>query len=919
MAKNLANPSPEQHRIAESSDSTIVVANPGTGKTTTLSLKVAQLLEDGVDPEKILCITFTKKAKKEMYDAIHARVKGDHAAKKVRIHTFHSFAYDHLLDLGVVPDGMVDDNLMRYSIFRSFMKHNTFEYAKDYIINEMVPNTTNAIKYIKNFGILADDIDVGRAQQILEANRQNVKGTPRATLEEAKKFLEHFVMVYKQYESAKQKSIDYTDILLLFLKNYKEREFEYALIDEMQDMNVMQADIARRVAEKIFLVGDEKQAIFGFQGGSTRHLVKFHDDCKKMMLTENWRSTNQILDYAKQYYIENITDGEQIAEEMKEFGSKKVGDKPQIIATDDPYPIIQRLIAENPEKKIGILTRTNGQISDISTFLELAGIPHTSVTSKGEMDKAWYHITKYLLGLFHDDTTHKVRAAFTALSPYTLKEAFELSSMAQNESHTEPRLWRQEVTPQHMDELFENTILPICISYGLEWFVTAESIKKNIDQYLSLDTPTSMGLFDYLAVAEDPQPDHDTADDRYNVVLSTIHKAKGREFDIVIYLPKDSRSDSLIDSTREAILQSASIDAGGELKDEQTRLHFVAFTRAKEKLVIIAKSSRAPDLYIDGLCEMVDGDFPDDTKVDYNHTVQTSPSIDRYREAYSLFVSGRTKESKILLDKKEGYNWIEEFIAKYFNDINHLSYSRIKTKPSEFLEMIIGMTSSASSKGAMFGKKFHEIMHSAILDGKYEDAIPWDKHDEEAKSKSGLNLARAVQNAFTAIDQLEEKYPGLKVESLEKMIEVPISALTNYDIDLTFTGVIDVIFKHDSGYLIIDYKTDRSTTSTSNHRKQLAAYRRMLAYIKDIPEESIDTYILYVAKRGAISTGRTDYEIVKGYTKSSYQRFENDLQQILEWKQDSSRFIDDLLAERGSINAICDVVIEKLKISRALA
>ena len=69
--------SAEQQEIVDSKKDTIVVSNPGTGKTTTLSFKVIKLLEDKVKPEDILCITFTEKAKKEMFDAIYDRVKGN--------------------------------------------------------------------------------------------------------------------------------------------------------------------------------------------------------------------------------------------------------------------------------------------------------------------------------------------------------------------------------------------------------------------------------------------------------------------------------------------------------------------------------------------------------------------------------------------------------------------------------------------------------------------------------------------------------------------------------------------------------------------------------------------------------------------------------------------------------------------------
>ncbi len=106
--------SKEQQDIVDSKKDTIVVSNPGTGKTTTLSFKVIKLLEDKVKPEDILCITFTEKAKKEMFDAIFEKAEGkfsDADIMKINIHTFHSFAYNYLLDAGLISGDIVGNNL----------------------------------------------------------------------------------------------------------------------------------------------------------------------------------------------------------------------------------------------------------------------------------------------------------------------------------------------------------------------------------------------------------------------------------------------------------------------------------------------------------------------------------------------------------------------------------------------------------------------------------------------------------------------------------------------------------------------------------------------------------------------------------------------------------------------------------------
>jgi len=284
--------SAEQQDIVDSKKDTIVVSNPGTGKTTTLSFKVIKLLEEKVKPEDILCITFTEKAKKEMFDAIYEKAKGnfdDADIMKINIHTFHSFAYNYLLDAGLISGDIVGNNLMRFSILNSFETNQALNYEKDYIINTIVPKTENSIRYIKSFGITPDKIDIKKATKVLE-NIFDAKSS-RYTLEELKAFLKYFIQAYQVYEKSKCQAIDYSDMLLMFKEKFQGDKFQYVLVDEMQDMNEIEAEIATMVAENLFLVGDAKQAIFGFQGGSVKNFQKFMKTCELKMLSTNRRSS----------------------------------------------------------------------------------------------------------------------------------------------------------------------------------------------------------------------------------------------------------------------------------------------------------------------------------------------------------------------------------------------------------------------------------------------------------------------------------------------------------------------------------------------------------------------------------------------------------------------------------------------------
>ncbi len=141
----------------------------------------------------------------------------------------------------------------------------------------------NAIRHMKSFGITPDKIDIKKTQQIIQQHYQQQTST--YTKEDLKTFLKYFVDAYKYYESRKGAKIDYSDMMLIFLDKHHGEKFEHVLVDEMQDMNELQAEIVEMVSKNLFLVGDSKQAIFGFQGGSIKNFQKFSNKCKPMLPT----------------------------------------------------------------------------------------------------------------------------------------------------------------------------------------------------------------------------------------------------------------------------------------------------------------------------------------------------------------------------------------------------------------------------------------------------------------------------------------------------------------------------------------------------------------------------------------------------------------------------------------------------------
>ena len=883
-------PSPEQKAILESKGDTMVVSNPGTGKTTTLSLKVIDLLENGAKPEDILCITFTTKAKKEMFDKIFEMSQGkfpDADILKIKIHTFHAFAYDYLTEAGLISSEVLGNNILRYSILESFIENKALNWGKSYIIDTIMPKVENSIRKIKSFGITPDKIDMKKTASIIQ---QNFKPTRAFSKDDIKAFLTYYVEAYKHYENSKNDMVDYSDMLLTFLEKFQGAKYEHVLVDEMQDMNGIQAQIIEMISKNLFLVGDAKQAIFGFQGGSIKNFQKFAKSCKSMLLSTNRRSTQQILDYSKRYFLDRTDHRKKFERELENFNGVAKGQLPKIIFTGAPLGKILSLIKENPDKSIGVITRKNRQIIEISKYLDNHSVDYTTTSSQATTQEARNEIIIYVKGLLSNDINQKISATFTTFSPYTLQEAFEFSADAKNNKEIEKlNSWKINLNREALNLLFSEEIYPSSVSKGSEWFSTAISVKQQIDDYLEFETPTFDGLFDFIAIGEEAYPERNK---KSPLTLTTVHKAKGRAFDVVIYVPSTGGGPtSFIDVITDSICVAKGIDLEDEVTEEALRINFVSLTRAKEKLYIISDDENmAKSFHRENLSEFeVDDTTEEDT--------DTSTISHRLSEAYSLFVGGRYSKSEELLKSKE--TWLREYIISYFENIEHFSYSSVTKVPYDFLTKNI-IKKPYGSPALDFGSNVHNALEK-IVSGKAKL--------DDYKDKEEL---KAIKNGLASLEKIKKENPGFKIKSTEMHVKVPVKSLTTYTEkdNLMFKGFIDAVFEHDDGIFLIDYKTDKNTNYASHHKRQLAVYKKIYSQLENVPEEKIETCIIFVALRGGINTGKSDSSIDIG-RRDVYGTFEGHLQTVLEWKKNPDEFIKELI-EYPTQDSLHEAIKEKL-------
>jgi len=890
---------------SETGNHTLIIANPGTGKTTELVSRVISLLKEGVKEEKILCITYTQKATEEMRTRIATTIKAEglvekFKAEKIAVHTFHSYANSYLQELGDTRE-IAGNNLIRYSVFRSFMNDEALNYGTDYIISEIVPKSENAIKYLKSFGILPDGIDLKKAAKDLEKIYKD-EGITNVTLDENKKFLEYFVKAFSDYEKGKEltgKYMDYNDMLLEFIKKYdnETRHYSFVLVDELQDVNQLEGEIALQSGDTLFLVGDRKQAIFGFQGGSVRNFSEFMKmkGITKRKKSTNYRSFQGILDYSKAHFLANTID-KSYKEELEDLAADRKG-KAKVCVINSKNQVnsaVSKLIEltkghEKDDRRYAIITRTNGQIVSASKLLDKKGMEYSTTTGGYANSEAKREILSYLRGLLYDDDESVIAALFTPFSGLRLQEAFEISEKVNSNKkegmeyakvHAKEFFAMKEAFKmEKLPSLFLERILPISVSIGKEYYLSAASIQADALEFFEIVAhPDRKAFFDYFMIT---QENYEPIEKKSKITLTTVHKAKGLEFDAVIYLPTRDPSSkmSFIDAVVYAIiLASKGIDIRDELEEEHLRVDFVAFTRARDELYIIAKERDLERYALDGLAE----------RETMESDLEAEPLSWKYDEAYTLFVNKRYDDSKNLLTKKE--DWLRQMIANYFRKKTRLSYSLVNgsKEPYEFFKRNILNLEEVRREGLSIGTEVHELAEQNFKGKLDESNIP-------AKY---LEFYRNVKKVNEAV---AKKYNAKQIAAEENII-LDLKSLFDIDSDATFIAKMDGIFEVNGGktkYLILDYKTDKVNEEASNHRRQLAVYKRVYSVAKGIKESEISVALGFVGLRGKINTGRIDWELDDADPKrNQIETFEKHLARYVNYMKDPESFVKDLLAAK---------------------
>ena len=322
----------------------LVLAGPGSGKTRVISERIKKLVEDGVDPEDIAAITFTRKAANEM----KRRVRNT----KIHISTFHSLCAK-----------ILRDDKQKFLIWGPEEQMDALRRIK--------PRAPRL--YLERM-----------ASQI-----SNVKGNHK-TLDP------RFKMDMKEYEEklVKAKAKDFEDLVVDAYETVLEEkvEYKYLLVDEFQDTNKIQYDLVKaltKTTNNLFTVGDPNQSIYGWRGAHPQNVLDFvkdYPEAEIVELQDNYRSTQGILDTA----TDLVSSGTfKILTALKSH--KGYGDRPAIKVVGDEYQEaefiarkIQELLERDPDKKgkdIAVLCRTRWMMTPIREELKTQNIKGVNLTT----------------------------------------------------------------------------------------------------------------------------------------------------------------------------------------------------------------------------------------------------------------------------------------------------------------------------------------------------------------------------------------------------------------------------------------------------------------------------------------------------------------------------------------------------------
>ena len=641
----------QQQAVQHTEGPLLILAGAGSGKTKVLTVRIAHLLAQGVNPYEILAITFTNKAAKEMKSRVEGLV-GD-VANRIWLSTFHSFCAKFLrfeLDnfLGYNSNFTIYDTSDSQAVIKAALKALNLD-DKYYPVGAMI----GAISDAKNKLLFASDF----RKQARDFYQQKVAD----------------VYEYYERELRKNNALDFDDLLLVAVKLLQSNEavldkyskrFRYVMIDEYQDTNHAQYLLAKLLAshwKNIAVVGDADQSIYAWRGADIQNILDFEKDypnCTSIKLEQNYRSTKIILDAANA-----VIENNEGRPKKNLWTDKTEGAKIQHFTAQSEHEeaaFIGDTIAKKhdihgvPYGDMAILYRTNAQSRVLEEALIKRALPYTMVGGTKFYDrKEIKDVLAYLRVLYNpfDDLSllriiNVPKRSIGATTVAKLQDYARANGTSLFMTLTQLHLV-DTIKGKTKEKLEEFGILIFTLVAEMEDKTVLDILESILDRtgYLAQleestdpqDQARAENIGELLSVAKDFQDTNPTGtvedfleqvalvndvdsfeQEEAKVTLMTLHAAKGLEFPIVF-----------LGGLEEGLFPHSRTLMNPEEIEEERRLAYVGITRAEKELYISNATTRTvfgrtssylPSRFIDEIPEeLVDGlrakrKVPDDIK-----------------------------------------------------------------------------------------------------------------------------------------------------------------------------------------------------------------------------------------------------------------------------------------------------------------
>lgn len=838
----------------------LIIAGAGTGKTTVITERVKRLIAQKLAaPSQILALTFTEKAAREMEERIDQALPLGYT--QMWVMTFHSFCdrilRDEGIHIGLSPNYRLLTTTGAVSLFRSHL----FDLPLTYFRPLGTP-TKFIAGLLEHFDRLRDE-DISPDQYLAWVKKKfGSDSSPQAHQFTELSQCFHTYQQLKNQENA----LDFADLILYTLKLFRTRphllskyqkQFKYLLVDEYQDTNYSQNQLVYLLAGKsanLTLVADDDQSIYRWRGAAISNVLQFRKDFPKsklVALTQNYRSTQSILDAAYQLIQFNNPDRleikEKIAKRLKSV-SRSPGQLPQFLHFDrienEAEAVakkIKELLNTFSPKDVAILVRANAHAHPFLSALARLGIPAQFLGPGRLFDQAEIKDLIAFLKTVHDptDSASFFRVLSMEFFAIPVRDLLTVANSAQKQNQTLFSACNQLSDHPQITKVVQlvNTAIDASIKFsagqtlfnflqnsGLLSAVLnfthpldarkAENISRlfsKLKAFESESPDTSIpSVLDWIdlshEVGESPSASDTDWQDADSVNILTLHSAKGLEFPIVFLVNLVSgRFPSLERKEQIPIpdeLIKESLPIGDFHLQEERRLFYVGMTRAKDQLFFTAADYYGEGKRAKKLSPFISEALGKSATLEQYNNETIQPSLFDWRPPqFSLNTSPRAISPKV----------------------NYLSYSQIQTfltcplhyKAKYLLKIPVPPTAASS-----FGNAIHRTLKS------YYDQLPTNPKVKIVDlftalwSPEGYSSPRHAQDYFDrGVRYLTEfvmtnPFPQTPV-LLEQPFMVPVGPIK-------IGGKIDrADILADGSLHIIDYKTSQTSLDTKAAAKDL--------------------------------------------------------------------------------------------------